>query len=98
MTRIFVGNLDIESTEQSVRTLFEPYGAVERVNLKAHHDPARAKSFAFVRMTDTGEAARAIAALDGLNLSGRVLKLREARLTQHPRQRPDSPKTPSKDA
>jgi len=31
--KIFVGNLDIRATEDSIRTLFEPWGGVESINL-----------------------------------------------------------------
>jgi len=76
---IFVGNLDFGATEESVRALFEPYGTVERVNLVTNRDTGRSRGFAFVEMTDSGEADRAIAALNGSSLGGRTLHIDEAR-------------------
>jgi cold-inducible RNA-binding protein len=76
---IFVGNLNFGATEESIRSLFESYGAVERVNLVTDRDTGRSRGFAFVEMTDPGQADRAIAALNGSNLDGRTLRIDEAR-------------------
>ena len=79
MKNIFVGNLDFSATESSVRSLFEPYGAVERVNVITDRDTGRSRGFAFVEMTDSAEADKAIAALNGSDLDGRTLNINEAR-------------------
>jgi len=76
---IFVGNLDFAATEGSIRQLFEPYGSVERVNLVTDRDTGRSRGFAFVEMTDAGEADRAITALNGADMNGRALNVNEAR-------------------
>jgi len=76
---IFVGNLDFSATESSLRALFEPYGKIDRVNLVTDRDTGRSRGFAFVEMTDSAEADRAIAALNGANLGGRALNVNEAR-------------------
>jgi RNA recognition motif-containing protein len=79
MKNIFVGNLDFSATESSVRSLFEPYGSVERVNLVTDRDTGRSRGFAFVEMSDAAQADQAIAALNGYNLDGRALNINEAR-------------------
>ena len=79
MKNIFVGNLDFAATEGSIRQLFEPYGSVERVNLVTDRDTGRSRGFAFVEMTDAGEADRAITALNGADMNGRALNVNEAR-------------------
>jgi RNA recognition motif-containing protein len=79
LKNIFVGNLDFGATEESIRALFEPYGAVERVSLVTDRDTGRSRGFAFVEMTDAAEADRAINALNGTNLGGRALNINEAR-------------------
>ena len=79
MKNIFVGNLDFGATESSIRSLFEPYGSVERVNLITDRDTGRSRGFAFVEMTDSQEADRAIAALNGMEINGRALNVNEAR-------------------
>lgn len=79
MKNIFVGNLDFSATESSLRSVFEPYGKVDRVNLVTDRDTGRSRGFAFVEMTDSNEADQAIAALNGVNLDGRTLNVNEAR-------------------
>ena len=79
LKKIFVGNLDFGATEESIRSLFEPYGVIERVSLVTDRDTGRSRGFAFVEMTDSGEADRAIAGLNGTNLGGRALNVNEAR-------------------
>ncbi len=79
MKNIFVGNLDFSATESSVRALFEPYGKVDRVDLVTDRDTGRSRGFAFVEMTDSAEADRAIAALNSTDLEGRALNVNEAR-------------------
>ena len=79
MKNIFVGNLDFSATESSVRALFEPFGKVDRVNVVTDRDTGRSRGFAFVEMTDSAEADRAIAALNGANREGRALNVNEAR-------------------
>lgn len=79
MKNIFVGNLDFAATEASIRTLFENYGKVERVSVVTDRDTGRPRGFAFVEMTDSAEADRAIAALNGTDMGGRTLNINEAR-------------------
>lgn len=79
MKKIFVGNLDFGATEDSLRSLFEAYGTVERVSLVTDRDTGRSRGFAFVEMADTAEADRAIDALNGTNLGGRAINVNEAR-------------------
>lgn len=79
MKSIFVGNLDFTANEAALRSLFEPFGSVERVNIVTDRETGRSRGFAFVEMTDSGQADQAIAALNGANLDGRALNINEAR-------------------
>lgn len=79
MKNIFVGNLDFSATEESVRTLFERYGNVERVNVVTDRETGRSRGFAFVEMSDASQADRAITELNGAALDGRSLNVNEAR-------------------
>jgi cold-inducible RNA-binding protein len=79
MKNIFVGNLNFGATEAAVRSLFEAYGAVERVNIVTDRDTGQARGFGFVEMTSNAEADRAIAELNGRDLDGRALNVNEAR-------------------
>ena len=79
MKNIFVGNLNFGATEAAVRSLFEAYGTVERVNLITDRDTGQARGFGFVEMSVNSEADRAIAELNGKDLDGRALNVNEAR-------------------
>jgi RNA recognition motif-containing protein len=79
MKKVFVGNLDFGATEESIRSAFEAYGAVERVSLVTDRDTGRSRGFAFVEMSDSQQADQAIAALNGSNLGGRAINVNEAR-------------------
>ena len=78
MKKIFVGNLDFGATEESLRSLFSPHGAVESVNLVTDRETGRSRGFAFVEMAQ-GDADKAITALNGTNVGGRALNVNEAR-------------------
>ena len=79
MKNIFVGNLSFDATEGAVRTMFEEYGTVDRVNLVTDRETGRARGFGFVEMGNDGEGEKAITALNGRNLDGRALNVNEAR-------------------
>ena len=77
MKNIFVGNLDFAASDSSLRSLFERYGTVDRVNLVTDRDTGRSKGFGFVSMNDD-DAEKAIAALNGKEVGGRALTVNEA--------------------
>jgi cold-inducible RNA-binding protein len=79
MKNIFVGNLSFGATEHSVRSMFEAYGPVDRVNIVTDRDTGQPKGFGFVEMTNDAEGDRAINALSGHELDGRNLTINEAR-------------------
>ena len=79
MKNLYVGNLPHSTTETELRNLFAAHGAVEKVSIVTDRETGRARGFAFVEMTDAGEAEKAIAALNGSELGGRALKINEAK-------------------
>lgn len=79
MKNLFVGNLPHSTTEEELRALFGSNGNVEKVTLVTDRETGRSRGFAFVEMSDAGEAGKAVAALDGTQLGGRALKVNEAR-------------------
>jgi len=86
MKNLYVGNLPHSTTESELRTVFEAHGAVEKVSLVTDRDTGRPRGFAFVEMTNSGEAEKAVAALNGTELGGRALKINEAKpKTDRPR-------------
>jgi RNA recognition motif-containing protein len=76
---IFVGNLAFTASEEDLRALFEPYGAVDRVNLITDRETGRSRGFGFVEMADRHAAQAAIAGLNGTELQGRALTVNEAK-------------------
>ena len=79
MKNIFVGNLSFGASESSVRSMFEAYGAVDRVSIVTDRDTGQARGFGFVEMSNNTEADRAINELNGRDLDGRALNVNEAR-------------------
>jgi len=79
MKNIFVGNLSFGATEETLRSMFENYGTVERISIVTDRETGRSRGFGFVEMTNAGEAERAIAALNGSDLGGRSINVNEAR-------------------
>jgi cold-inducible RNA-binding protein len=79
MKNIFVGNLSFNTTEDAVRSMFEAYGTVERVNIVTDRDTGRAKGFGFVEMSVDADGDRAIEGLSGREMDGRNLTVNEAR-------------------
>lgn len=86
MKNLYVGNIPHDTTEDELRTIFQQHGAVEKVSVVTDRETGRARGFAFVEMTDAGEADKAIAALNGTDLGGRAMKINEAKpKTDRPR-------------
>jgi cold-inducible RNA-binding protein len=79
MKNIYVGNLNFQATEDSVRSLFETHGTVGRVNIVTDRDTGQPRGFGFVEMSNDGEGEKAIAALNGKDFDGRALSVNEAR-------------------
>ena len=86
MKNLYVGNLPHSTTESELRTVFAAHGDVEKVSIVTDRETGRARGFAFVEMTNAGEADKAIAALNGTELGGRTLTINEAKpKTDRPR-------------
>jgi RNA recognition motif-containing protein len=103
MTSIFVAKLDFGVTNEQLRQLFEQHGSVLKVNVATDRETGKSRGFAFVEMTDRGEAENAINALNGHMINGRDIAVKEAeqrgdtRPNNNPRpgndfQRPSTPR------
>ena len=79
MKSLFVGNMSFQTTEDQLRSLFEPLGQITRIQIITDRDTGRARGFAFVEMPNDEEATKAIAALNGKEVGGRALNVNEAR-------------------
>jgi RNA recognition motif-containing protein len=78
-TKLFVGNLSYNVTENDLQDLFAQHGTVTEVNLMLDRMSGRSRGFAFVTMDSKEAADAAIQALNGKNWEGRNLSVNEAR-------------------
>ncbi len=76
---IYVGNLSFDTTDSTLRSAFEAFGAVSRASVITDRDTNRSRGFGFVTMPDAEEARSAIAGLNSRELDGREVTVNEAR-------------------
>ena len=77
-TKVFVGNLSYETTQNELETLFSEVGEVVDVFLPTDRASGRPRGFAFVEFTDGTAVAVAIERFDGYQLNDRSLRVNEA--------------------
>jgi RNA recognition motif-containing protein len=78
-TRLFVGNLPYNASENDIKTHFEQAGVVVSVNVMIDRQTGRTRGFAFADMDSKEAAAKAIELFHGKNFQGRDLTVNEAR-------------------
>jgi len=78
-TKLYVGNLSYETTEEDLRTLFVQAGTVESVDLIKDRASGRSKGFAFVAMGNQSEMEKAIQMFNGYSFGERDLTVNIAR-------------------
>ena len=77
--RIYVGNLSYKVDEDGLRTAFEAHGAVKSAQVIMDRYTGRSRGFGFVEMSNDDEAKEAISAMDNQEISGRPVKVNEAK-------------------
>ena len=77
-TKLFVGNLDFETTPEQLRELFGQVGELVNVTIPADRLTGRARGFAFVEFANGTDAASAVQQLNGSPLGGRPIRVNEA--------------------
>lgn len=75
---IYIGNLNYRIKESELQELLSEYGAIRSIRIIKDRETGRSKGFAFVEMDDDNAAAAAISALNGAEVMGRPLVMREA--------------------
>ena len=78
-TKLFVGNLSFNVTENDLQDAFAAHGTVVETNLMMDRTTGRPRGFAFVTMSTPEEAQKAIAAMNGTAMDGRNLTVNTAR-------------------
>lgn len=78
-TKLYVGNLPYNVTEDDLRNLFTQAGTVTSADVIKDRETGRSKGFGFVQMSSQSEAEKAIAMFNGYSLNNRELKVNPAR-------------------
>lgn len=78
-TKLYVGNLSYDATEEELKTLFSQAGVVQSVAIIKDRETGRSKGFAFIEMTNQAEAQAAISQLNGKQYRDRALTVNIAR-------------------
>src|SRR5215468_2415818 len=78
-TKLYVGNVPYETTEEDLTELFAKAGNVASVKIMRDRDTGRPRGFAFVEMATDQDARNAIAQIHDQSFGGRTLTVNEAR-------------------
>ncbi len=77
-SKVFVGNLNFDTTSEELRELFSQAGEVVDVAIPADRFTGRPRGFAFVELATEEQASTAIQKFNGHELGGRQLRVNEA--------------------
>lgn len=78
-SKLYVGNLNWDTTDEALKEYFETVGTVLEAVVIRDRVSQRSKGFGFVTMSSEEEAQKAIEELNGTELEGRPIKVDEAR-------------------
>ena len=78
-SKIYVGGLPYSTAEQELADLFGQHGAVTSAKIITDKYTGQSRGFGFVEMPDNGQAEAAINGLNDKALSGRAIRVNEAR-------------------
>jgi RNA recognition motif-containing protein len=76
---IFVANLSFKIQDQGLQKIFEQYGEVSSAKVITDRETGRSKGYGFVEMPSDEDALAAIRALDGRDLEGKAVVVKQAR-------------------
>jgi cold-inducible RNA-binding protein len=78
-TKLYVGNLSFNTTENELQELFSQAGTVQEVSLMQDKFTGKSRGFAFITMGSDEDAQNAISKFNGQTIEGRPLTVNEAR-------------------
>jgi len=78
-TKLYVGNLSFDASEQDLRDLFADAGEVDSTKIITDRYTGRSRGFGFVEMSTTEEAEKAVSMFNGKQWMDRELKVNEAK-------------------
>ncbi len=77
--KLYVGNLNYDTTDASLRQAFEAIGPVETADVITDRDTGRSRGFGFVQMANDADSQKAIEELNDTAIDGRNVTVAEAR-------------------
>jgi cold-inducible RNA-binding protein len=89
-TKLYVGSLSFNITEDQLKELFETAGTVVSASIITDRDTNHSKGFGFVEMGTEQEAQNAITTLNGKEIDGRTIVVNIARPKEDRPSRPTS--------
>jgi len=78
-TKLYVGNLSYDTTEEQIRTLFTQAGEIAEIAFITDRDTGRPKGFGFVTMKTEEASKEAIKRFNGFTIDNRALTVNEAK-------------------
>nr|CAG4638379.1 EOG090X04AR [Cyclestheria hislopi] len=79
--RLYVGSLHFNITEDMLRSIFEPFGKIEHMQLMIDTETGRSKGYGFITFRNADDAKKAMEQLNGFELAGRPMKINH--VTEH---------------
>lgn len=76
--KLLIRNLARTTTEQEVKSLFEPFGEVQSCSLVMDKSSGVSKGFGFVEMPKSGDAKAAIKGLNSVEVGGNKIRVKKA--------------------
>ena len=78
-SKLYVGNMSFNTTEDSLRSAFSQFGTLTDVYIANDRETGRPRGFAFVTFSSEEESKLATEKMNGSDLDGRQLTVNEAR-------------------
>lgn len=78
-SKIYVGNLSYNTTEDELRDYFAQFGTIADMKLIIDFNTGRSKGFGFITFAAPQDSEAAVAAANGVEIGGRKIKVNIAR-------------------
>jgi RNA recognition motif-containing protein len=79
MTKLFVGSLPFQTTEDELHAMFSTHGNVASSKIISDRETGQSRGFGFVEMTDDAQAQAAIQKLNGSTVGTRQIVVNVAK-------------------
>ncbi|MDF1796781.1 MAG: RNA-binding protein [Coxiellaceae bacterium] len=76
--KLLIRNLSRDTSEATLRAMFEVHGAVQSCSLVMDKDTGKSKGFAFVEMPKAAAAKAAIKTLNATDVDGMKIRVKKA--------------------